>query len=90
MSQQPDEGYSEDPLNPPTTAASFSYKARDNNSALASLRASSPSQFTGWLSTNLPSLSTEVKTRKFNCFILAALWIRLRVAPNDVKSLLTQ
>ncbi|KAJ9132611.1 F-box/WD repeat-containing protein lin-23 [Pleurostoma richardsiae] len=59
-SQQADEGYSEDPLNPPTTNF-YSSKPRDDSAVLASLRSSR--DFSAWLSVNLSSLSLETKSQ---------------------------
>ncbi|KAH8890257.1 WD40 repeat-like protein [Thozetella sp. PMI_491] len=58
---QPDEGYSEDPLNPSTTSALFSSKARDDS--LYGLSAGRPGdRFPAWLTQHIANLSVSDKT----------------------------
>ena len=53
---QPDEGYSEDPLNPQDSTLS-------HGMALSGL--SAPADLPAWLTSHLPNLPLAVKTRKF-------------------------
>lgn len=58
--QEPDEGYSEHPLNPSDSG---------NLTSDASLTAKrSATDIPAWLSAQLPTLSLHQKTRKFNYF----------------------
>jgi hypothetical protein len=59
VSQQTDEGYSEDPLNPPspsTLALPSNFKQLESTGA-------SPLQIKGWLSQHIGSLPAELRTR---------------------------
>ena len=56
---QPDEGYSEHPLNPPVAAGD---NVRNAHLALGSLR--SAQDFPAWLQRNLPTLPIAIKSRK--------------------------
>ena len=75
FSTQPDEGYSEDPLNPLSSSASFSAKQRDE--ALSSLALTAPSDLHGhfpdWLTRHIANLPTAQKTGTFPttmfCFV---------------------
>ncbi|KAK3312866.1 hypothetical protein B0H66DRAFT_569035 [Apodospora peruviana] len=61
FSSQPDEGYSEDPLNPLSTSASFVFKPRED--AISALGAARPgAEFPAWLMQHISSLSLSDKT----------------------------
>ncbi|KAK0630422.1 hypothetical protein B0T17DRAFT_557066 [Bombardia bombarda] len=58
---QPDEGYSEDPLNPLSASTTFSLKSRDD--AVTALAAARPgTEFPAWLTTHISNLSLSNKT----------------------------
>ncbi|KAK0611930.1 hypothetical protein B0T14DRAFT_489226 [Immersiella caudata] len=60
FSAQPDEGYSEDPLNALSASASFPFKGREDAvSALASVRSG---EFPAWLTQHISNLSMSRKT----------------------------
>lgn len=60
VSQQTDEGYSEDPLNPPSpTNLSPSSSAKQ----LEATTPASPLQIKGWLSAHIASLPADLRTR---------------------------
>lgn len=62
--QQPDEGYSEDPLIPSTTK-SASYVPKPRNDAVSALAARrSGAEFPEWLTRHIASLSVHDKTRE--------------------------
>lgn len=62
--QEPDEGYSEDPLNPTTTQTS-AYLAKPRSDAVSALAATrSTVEFPDWLMSHIASLSVHDKTRK--------------------------
>jgi F-box and WD-40 domain protein 1/11 len=63
---QPDEGYSEDPLNP-STAVVFPNKSRENVSAALAELQSNPN-IPAWLSAPLAALSVQDRTRKETSF----------------------
>lgn len=66
MSQQTDEGYSEDPLNTASDPSAFAapYKSRDAESASDNpLSGASPAQLKGWMSTHIASLPTELRAQ---------------------------
>ncbi|OIW25593.1 WD40 repeat-like protein [Coniochaeta ligniaria NRRL 30616] len=61
--QEPDEGYSEDPLNPTTTQTS-AYLAKPRNDAVSALAATrSTIEFPDWLMSHIASLSVHDKTQ---------------------------
>ncbi|KAK3348595.1 hypothetical protein B0T25DRAFT_591348 [Lasiosphaeria hispida] len=61
FSAQPDEGYSEDPLNPLSTSTTFSLKQKDDAvSALRSVR--SNEEFPSWLTQHISNLPLNRKT----------------------------
>lgn len=64
VSQQTDEGYSEDPLNPPEPSSfAGSYKSRDAQSASNPLSGASSAQSYNWMTTHIASLPTELRAR---------------------------
>lgn len=68
VSQQTDEGYSEDPLNNASDPSAFAppYKSTDVESASSNpLSNSSPAQLKGWMSTHIASLPTELRARAY-------------------------
>lgn len=60
MSQQTDEGYSEDPLNPSETST---FKSRHGNSTTNPLAGASAAQSFGWMTAHIASLPTELRAR---------------------------
>lgn len=60
VSQQTDEGYSEDPLNPPSPA---NLSLSPNVKQLESGTGASPLQIKGWLSAHIASLPPDLRTR---------------------------
>lgn len=60
VSQQTDEGYSEDPLNPPSPA---NLSLASNAKQLEPGTGASPLQMKGWLSAHIASLPAEMRTR---------------------------
>lgn len=60
VSQQTDEGYSEDPLNPPSPA---NLPLSSNAKQLESGTGASPLQIKGWLSAHIASLPADLRTR---------------------------
>lgn len=60
VSQQTDEGYSEDPLNPPSPA---NLPLSSNAKQLEPLTGASPLQMKAWLSAHIASLPAELRTR---------------------------
>lgn len=64
MSQQTDEGYSEDPLNPPESSAFVApYKSRDGESTSNPLAGASSAQSFNWMTAHIASLPTELRAR---------------------------
>jgi F-box and WD-40 domain protein 1/11 len=60
--QEPDEGYSEDPLNP-TTSRTAGYLAKPRNDAVSALAASkTTADFPDWLTRHIAGLSVHDKT----------------------------
>jgi hypothetical protein len=92
FSAQPDEGYSEDPLNPLSTSASFSFKNREDAvSALASVRSG---EFPAWLTQHISNLSMSRKTgmsfgRLFSLLIVSGPWCALH-SPTSATTVLTR
>ena len=60
FSAQPDEGYSEDPLNALSTPASFSLKSRED--AVSALATNRPDAFPAWLTQHISNLPMFRKT----------------------------
>lgn len=64
--QEPDEGYSEDPLNPTTTQAS-AYLAKPRGDAVLALAAGrSTVEFPDWLTRHIAGLTVHDKTRELS------------------------
>ena len=61
VSQQTDEGYSEDPLNPPSPPANLPLAS--NVKQLESGTGASPLHIKGWLSAHIASLPADLRTR---------------------------
>jgi len=66
--QEPDEGYSEDPLNPAATAQSAGYlgKSRGGDAVSALATSRSTADFPDWLTRHIASLTVHDKTREFD------------------------
>lgn len=65
VSQQADEGYSEDPLNPQPESSAFAtpYKPRDGAPSSNPLSGSSSAQAFNWMTSHIASLPTEIRAR---------------------------
>lgn len=65
MSQQTDEGYSEDPLNPPPESSAFAspYKSRDGGSTTNPLAGASSAQSFAWMTAHIAGLPTDLRAR---------------------------
>lgn len=62
FSSQPDEGYSEDPLNALSASTSFILKPRED--AVSTLATSRPDEFPTWLTQHISNLPMYRKTGK--------------------------
>ena len=62
--QQPDEGYSEDPLNPSAASQGYPYQAKSRSTAVLALAEDSRSdtEFPEWLTRHIASLPVHDKT----------------------------
>ncbi|KAH8904176.1 WD40 repeat-like protein [Coniochaeta sp. PMI_546] len=77
--QEPDEGYSEDPLNP-TTTQTPAYLAKPRSDAVSALAArTSTVEFPDWLTRHIGSLSVHDKTRNVIAQIVEQLNPRLYI-----------
>lgn len=68
VSQQTDEGYSEDPLNTGSDNAALAlpYKIRSSESASNPLSNASSTELKGWMSTHIANLPTELRARAYS------------------------
>ena len=66
--QEPDEGYSEDPLNPTAATQGAGYLGKPRGDAVSALATSrSTADFPDWLTRHIAGLTVHDKTREF-CF----------------------
>lgn len=64
VSQQTDEGYSEDPLNPPESSSfAAPYKSRDGMSTSNPLAGASSAQSFAWMTAHIAGLPTDLRAR---------------------------